>query len=541
MGGSTRILGLTSFLAAAGCGPGEHTDVLDGVWERRADIVGRDVITTDGAVRGHNDEGVLEFLGIPYAAPPLGDLRWRAPEAPTQWDGTRDATAAGPACTQSWDPSVGSEDCLYLNVFTPEGTRRDAALPTMVHIHGGGNAAGWAHEDASALVANGVVVVTFNYRLNVLGFLGHPALTAEAGHSANYGVQDQIAVLKWVQDNIAAFGGDPDRVTLFGFSAGSFDTTALAASPLTEGLVHRAAIQGAIPWSDRLAVVEEMGVGIANDVGCGEASDVAACLRDVPAAALIAVMPDWFYDLAPVRDGYVLPDYPRVLFQTKRLDLIIGNDREEASVWYYFDDWLPKDLTEDQYIALMGSEEWGYGPFTDQMLALYPVSEYDSPWWATIVVDTDWVYTCASRRVALNVSAGEPDVWRYLFTHTYDHATTDGFPAPELRAHHGIDENFLWNEWDEVDPHDPNIPGPNWYRPTSAERKLSREMATYWTNFARTGDPNGPGLAAWPRYEAAHERIQFLDTPVTSSAGYHVPHCDVQEATLAYFNEVYGD
>lgn len=219
----------------------------------------------------------------------------------------------------------------------------------------------------------------------------------------------------------------------------------------------------------------------------------------------------------------------------------IGNDREEASVWYYFDDWLPKDLTEEQYIALMGSDEWGYGPFTDQMLALYPVSEYDSPWWATIVVDTDWVYTCASRRVALNVSAGEPDVWRYLFTHTYDHGTTDDFPVQELRAHHGIDENFLWNEWDEVDPRDPNIPGPNWYRPTSAERKPSKEMATYWTNFTRTGNPNGPGLVPWPRYEAMHERIQFLDTPVTASAAYHVPHCEVQEATLAYFYEVYGD
>ncbi|HVQ87506.1 MAG TPA: carboxylesterase family protein, partial [Actinomycetes bacterium] len=208
------------------------------------------VHTQGGNLRGIDNGAVSEWRGIPYAAPPVGSLRWRAPRPAAQWQGVRDATEFAEPCIQvAFDDqgpngTRGSENCLYLNVFAPKGAVPSSKLPVMVHLHPGGNAGFEPYTEATALVEHGVIVVTLAYRLGVFGFVGHPELSAkQGGHSGEYGMFDQLAALRWVQDNIAAFGGDSSNVTLFGSSAGSFDTVALTASPLSRGLFARASIQ----------------------------------------------------------------------------------------------------------------------------------------------------------------------------------------------------------------------------------------------------------------------------------------------------------
>jgi len=497
--------------------------------DERADRVSDVVRTHEGRVRGFEASGVLTFLGLPYARPPLGDLRWIAPQPAVPWEGIRDATQKGSMCMQLHDVPVGSEDCLILNVFVPASASRSDRLPVMVHLHPGGNAFGEGYDNATALVDRDVVVVTLNYRLNSLGFLGHPALTAESGSSANYGLLDQIAALRWVQDNIRAFGGDPRRVTLFGMSAGSFDTVALAASPLTDGLFAQAAIESAIPFGDPLDQTYEPGTELATNVGCQSATDVAACMRQVPAAELVASQPKWWFsDIAPVRDGYVLPDRPYSLLAAKDIPLLLGSNREERSAWYVDSDLSPETVTEDDYIAIV-NEAWG--PLAAEILRLYPATDYDYPFWALITGETDYFYTCATRRLALAAASPPPPgqsedsdgddehealVWRYLYTHVLDGPDDTGFDLPGLRASHGMEDLFIWNSF------------ASWaYTPSPAERQLSAVLTSYWTNFAKYGDPNGRGLVAWPRYEPDSERILNLDTPVHAEGAYHGEQCDL--------------
>jgi para-nitrobenzyl esterase len=497
----------------------------------RADRVSDVVRTQGGRVRGFGaGGGVLTFLGIPYAHPPLGDLRWRAPQPAAPWAGIRDATHQGSMCVQLEGVPVGSEDCLFLNVFVPAKASERDRLPVMVHLHPGGNAVGEGYDEATALVSRDVVVVTLNYRLNSLGFLGHPALTAEAGSSANYGLLDQIAALRWVQDNIGAFGGDPRRVTLFGMSAGSHDTVALAASPLTHGLFAQAAIEGAVPFGDPLDLTYEPGLELATNVGCESAPDVAACLREVPASELVASQPQWFSDIAPVRDGYVLPDRPHTLIADRDIPLLLGTNREERSARFLGSDLTPETVTEEDYIALV-NEAWG--PFAEEILRLYPASDYDYPFWALVAGDTDFVYTCATRRLALAAASApqparnedgggnndhEAPIWRYLYTHVFDGPDDSGFDLPGLRASHRMEDAFIWNSFS------------SWaYTPSPAERQLSETMTSYWTNFAKHGDPNGRGLVSWPRYLPDSERILNLDTPTHAEGAYHVEQCDLIE------------
>jgi para-nitrobenzyl esterase len=249
------------------------------------------VRTEQGTVEGLQVKDVREFLGIPYAAPPVGDLRWRRPIATRSWKGVRPATQFGPACAQVTTlgafagPPNDNEDCLTLNVFTP-GTRTFDKLPVLVWIHGGGNVDGSSRDyDASRLVALGkTVVVTINYRLGLLGWLAHPALDAEGHPFANYGLLDQQFALKWVKDNIAAFGGDPGNVTLGGQSAGSIDSEANVASPLATGLFQRAILESVVLDGMPLQAAEKTGIDFAGAAGCGKGAtpEVAACLRRLP-------------------------------------------------------------------------------------------------------------------------------------------------------------------------------------------------------------------------------------------------------------------
>lgn len=274
------------------------------------------VQTKSGAVQGVNVGSVNQWRGIPYAAPPLGELRWRPPTPPASWAGVRDGSAFGSHCIQldTNTTTLGSEDCLFLNVSVPAEASSSSSLPVMVHLHGGSNNFGWGYQDTHVFVEHGVIIVTLNYRLSALGWMAHPALSAEGGGaSSNYGLMDQIAALRWVQDNIAAFGGDAANVTLFGFSAGAFDSSALMVSPLAKGLFERVALQptdwGALTGGggvfNGLHDIEILGEQIAQTVGCANAPDVLACLRAVPADQLVLAL--GFNEIDPVTDGKFLP------------------------------------------------------------------------------------------------------------------------------------------------------------------------------------------------------------------------------------------
>ena len=481
------------------------------------------VPTTAGLVHGLTVGSVDEWRGLPYAAPPVGQLRWRPPAPVTPWPDVRAATGFRSECAQpSFDGSpVGSEDCLYLNVFTPTATLTDARLPVMVHLHGGSNSVFHPYTNADAFAARGVIVVTLAYRLGAFGFVGHPALSAEGGGSSGeYGVLDQIAALHWVRDNIQAFGGDPGNVTLFGESAGSFDAVAIAASPLGAGLFTRLAAQTESFWAgrghDTIADAEQYGQELADAVGCSGASDVAACLRALPTDTLVAAL--GFIDVAPWVGGAVLPASPLELIaaQPRRVPMLLGSNREEAVGF------LPV-LDQDNYRYADWVRDAGalVGPTRGAELGkLYPVKSYDSAFWSATAMFSDAIYTCPMRRLALTAPG---PVYRYLFTHRYDNS-----PYLALgRAAHFFDEPLLW--------HDAGLFAGLDYTFSPREEALSSLMTDYWTNFAKTGNPNGAGLPQWQTYTAATERITVLDDPPASTAFYHRDECRFLDAVPDLF------
>lgn len=471
-----------------------------------------------GDVRGVLSGDVREWRGVPYAAPPVGSLRWRPAAPVVAWSGVRSAAAAAPQCIQLGvvEPVEGSEDCLYLNVSAPAGARASSRLPVMVHLHGGANWFGRPYPDATAFVRRGVVVVTVAYRLGVFGFTGHPALSAEnGGASGEYGVLDQLAALQWVRDNVRGFGGDPGNVTLFAESAGSFDAVAIAASPLGHGLIHRLAAQTESVWALRgtsgIADAEALGVELADAVGCRSAPNVPACLRALPADQLVKA--SGAHDESPWVGGAVLPASPLELFaaQSRPVPMLLGSDREEAAgfLWefvlggkaYRNSDWV-RDTN-----AVAGAQNGV------TVRAMYPTDQFGSPLWSTVAAFTDAVYSCPIRRLALT---SRSPVWRYLYTHVLANDPV----AASLRASHFLEDPVLW--------HDGTLlaePGGPDYVFSPAEDVLADRMAGYWTNFARTGDPNGPGLPPWPRFTSGAERTTVLDEPGGEVAGRHVNEC----------------
>jgi len=496
------------------------------------------VQTSAGKLQGVHDGVADEWRGVPYARPPVGPLRWRPPEAAQPWSGTRSATQFAPECAQPhFDEqgqvtgAEGSEDCLYLNVFVPRTASPSSRLPVMVHLHGGSNSAFAPYHDADAFVRRGVIVVTVAYRLGMFGFVGHPALSAEnGGASGEYGALDQIAALRWVHDNIAAFGGDPGRVTLFGFSAGSFDTAALMASPLTRGLIHRAAVQGVYWYGltgifNDMAEAERLGSEISAHTGCDGAGDVAACLRGLSPDELMRDVDAavGFLDLQPWTGGMVLPKSPLALMTDSppRIPLLIGTDREEdvtlmglAGVDEISNtDWIRR--SNEVVGTNLGSKA----------RSLYPPASYDnSRKWALVALQTDAGRACPTRRLARATVPSAP-VFRYLDTHRYQN---DPFLG-SLRAAHVLEDPFLWGNFSL-------FPGfVDGYQPTDGERALSARMTDYWANFARTGDPNGGTLPAWPRYDTDRERTLALDETSSQLERYHAQECAFMDALPALF------
>jgi para-nitrobenzyl esterase len=498
--------------------------VLPPLWARAAVAAPPPVVrTTSGDVRGVDNGTSKEWRGVPFAAPPVGNLRWRPPAAPASWTGVRDASTFAPPCIQldagAPGGTRGSENCLYLNVFAPSTATASSKLPVMVHIHGGGNTAGAAYTDARALTSRNVMVVTLQYRLGALGFIGHPKLSAEnSGASGEYGLLDQLAALRWLQSNITAFGGDKARVTLFGVSAGSYDAVAIMASPMGQGLLQRAAIQSehfrALTGDDnRMVDAERLGVTTFGPLGCQGAANELACLRAKPADAVVKAA-DPELALYPWIDGQVLPRTPlKLVTDRETVPLLIGHNREDDRAFI-----KPKEpFTPDIYFTysryLVGRD------YDDQARDLYRPEDYPSRFWAYVTMETDAVRGCQVRKLTRAVKTQVP-VYRYLYTHVYQN--DPGLAG--LRASHFLEDFFLWHAFADIA-----------YTPTAAEEQLSKNMTDYWTNFAKTANPDGPGLLHWPRNNRGHEPTLVLNNQLSVTDRFHDAQCNFLDTVPEIF------
>jgi para-nitrobenzyl esterase len=492
-----------------------------------ASAAARVVPTDRGPVTGIETPTLSEYLGIPYAAPPVGDLRWQPPQPVARWQGPRDATQYGPHCPQSASPfgtASTTEDCLYLNVHTPSGKvaqekngktklKQAKRLPVMVWIHGGALVVGESDEyDPTRLVAQGRVVVTLNYRLGFLGFLAHPALSAGSPQKAsgNYGLMDQQAALRWVQRNIKKFGGDPDNVTIFGESAGGLSVHAHLASPLSGGLFDRAIAQSGA-YSARepsLADAETKGLAFAHNLGCAD-NQTAECLRSIPVETLLANQPELPGEIGPNVDGRVLPQAINAAIgsgEFNRVPVIEGTTHDEFRLFAYTNiEAMFGVLTPGFYplaVPLLVST-LGLDASPSAVMAQYPLDQYGTVILALSAIATDAVFACPARRAAQQLSEHVP---------TYQYEFNDP-EAPQLfvpqgsfpyGAYHASEVQYLFDVPDQQNA--PDL--------TAAQRALADAMVGYWTRFAQAGDPNGPQAPQWPAYTAASEQFLSLEPPV---------------------------
>ena len=467
------------------------------------------------------EPGITAFLGIPYGAPPVGALRWKAPQPAAAWSGVRQANAFGARAMQSplfsdmiFRDNGPSEDCLYLNVWTPAHDPAEK-LPVMVWIYGGGLEAGGSSEprqDGAWLATKGVVVVNFNYRLGVFGFFSHPELSAESGHGASgdYGFMDQIAALRWVQRNIAAFGGDPGNVTIFGESAGSWSVSILMGSPLARGLFHKAIGQSGagmrreVAPEPRVTLAQAEANGVAFGAALGARS--LAEMRALPAKTLLEAGRGPAPYKATLVDGYVLPRDLKDIYlagEQSHVPLLAGWTADETRVYNVFGSKRP---TPASFIQDVRTHE---GADADRVLQHYPARSEDEAVQSAGDLACDlfmgvptWTW------IELHHRTGGAPVFRYSFDRAVPvpaDRVVNGKPATgrDVGAVHASDIVYVFHAL-------ASSPGVTW---EDADWRLSDAMATYWSNFARTGNPDGKGLPEWPVYGAA--------------GGYPVMHLDV--------------
>jgi len=447
------------------------------------------------------DAGVLVYKGIPFAAPPVGDLRWKPPQAPAAWTGVRPGSQFSAMCVQTpypvgslyhQEPEPVSEDCLYLNVWTAAKAASEKR-PVMVWIHGGALTRGSGSTpvyDGEALARKGVVLVTINYRLGALGFLAHPALTAESERhsSGNYGLLDQIAALEWVQRNIASFGGDPKRVTIFGESAGSWSVNYMVATPLAKGLFQRAIGEsgGAFGKMKTLAECEQAGVKFAESAGAPTLAE----LRAKPAADILKVADTG--GLRPNVDGWMLPEDVYSVFAHGRqndVPLIAGSNADEGtslSPW-------PADAPASRFISDI---KRGFTFDMEEFLKLYPASTDDEARQAHYASFRDFSFGWQMRTwVRMAEKTGRSKAYLYYFSRV-----PPGPQSARYGAFHASEIAYVFGNL---------LPPRPW---EDADRKLSDAVSSYWVNFAKTGDPNGAGLPKWPAYdEKADVALEFGD------------------------------
>jgi para-nitrobenzyl esterase len=435
--------------------------------------------------------GVMAYKGVPYAAPPVGNLRWRAPEPVVAWQGVRKVDQLAPMCMQPegnpkgifyWGHMPTSEDCLYLNVWTAAKSAKEPR-PVMVWIHGGGLRVGTGGSkffDGEAMAAQGVVLVTINYRLGVFGFLAHPALSQESEHhvSGNYGILDQIAALRWVQKNIAVFGGDPKNVTLFGQSGGATAVCDVMASPLAKGLFIQAIGEslGCFNAMPKLATAEQGGVKFAEAAHASSISD----LRAKSAEELLNVKGE--FPLRPVVDGYLWPKEASAIFrdgEQNHLPVLVGSNADEGAVLGT----PPKSAAE--FVAMAKKE---YRDQAEEFLKLFPAKTDAEALHSFYALQRDMMAFQERTWARAEARAGKP-AYRYYFSHAS--------PIPEgmyveqarnpLGAYHSAEIIYVFR----------NLDTKPWAW-ADTERKLSEAMSAYWINFAKKGDPNGAHLPHWP-------------------------------------------
>jgi para-nitrobenzyl esterase len=536
-------------LAGAACGDdstanpdGGDADAADtaDTWCPADAPTGAAIVRTEyGAVQGADSEGGgLEFLGIPYARPPVGDLRWRAPEDPDCWDGARSATEWAEACLQrSYDITqspptsevLGSEDCLYLNVWTPAAA--GATRPVLVFIHGGGNQQGSARDEALTTrmyegrllsQAADAVVVSIQYRLGLFGFLSDPSLRDGEGHAGNYALLDQIRALRWVRRNIAGFGGDPTRVLVFGQSAGGLDVCMLLASPLAAGLFARALIQSGGCIVLTAAEQEARSAEWITAVGCDGAANVAACLRGLDGNALLEpVEPPELNGITnlkfiPSVDGWAIPEPPVELFRRgahNRVPVIIGTNSEEVSLM------VPEGTVTPAAVAAFFARF--PEPLRSQLPVLYPPGTTNaSARAAYIAALSDGQFTCQARLIARALDEGQTEpVRRYYFSHRIS-----GDLGASLGAFHGI-ENFFLFRTAETSLLATML--------TADDRTVEELLGGWWTRFAATGDPNDGTGVDWPEFVSATDPyLEIIPTPAAGS-GLHTDACDLWEPITA--------
>lgn len=476
------------------------------------------VPTQSGLVDGVEENGVIAFKGIPFAAPPTGPRRWRAPEPPAPWSGVRKADQFSPICPQQdaypedSPPEPMSEDCLYLNIWRPAGAR-DAPLPVMVWIYGGGLINGSASTPlyaGDALARRDVILVTANYRLGALGFLAHPDLTQESARkvSGNYGLLDQIAALDWVKRNIEAFGGDPGNVTVFGQSSGAISISALIASPLARGLFGRAIGQSGglfepvdVSPEFKLAGAEQVGLAFGAKLGAPSAD----ALRALSAEEIVAAR----FNPQPNIDGHVLTETPYEAFAHGRqndVDILVGSNADEG---LYFISGreitaasLPDVLKQDFpsfIVSLIGPK----AP-ADDIAAREAFVSFEGD------MRFGWNMWAWAR---LHAASGKGNAYYYRFSHA---------PPGEDGATHGAEMRYVFEHL--------NLESRDW---TRQDHALASAIAAYWTKFAKTGNPNGDGLPEWPAFALSQRRALLIGDEIRAG---EIPN----EASLEAIDRLYS-
>jgi para-nitrobenzyl esterase len=481
-------------------------------------------------------EEVMVFRGVPFAAPPVGELRWRPPQPAAAWDGVRDATEAEPACIQNEIPAevqtfynAGvdrmSEDCLYLNVWT--AAEADDSAPVMVWIHGGGLAIGNSADityDGTRLAQRGVVLVTINYRLAALGYLAHPLLSGESEHGAsgNYGTLDQVAALGWIQRNIAAFGGDPSRVTIFGESAGSWSVNQMMATPLASGLFHAAIGESGGGFGSRGRAEPKEEIESAGErlvealLGDGVTPSLEA-MRAASADEVQAVAPDLVLSTANV-DGWVFPDTVYNLFaagEQHDVPVIVGSNADEMSIL----GGAAGAETLEQHRESIRNE---YGEHADAFFETFPAETDEEAQQARVASGTDATFGWEMRTWARMMETVSSPAYLYFFSRIPPAADADRYGAYHTAEIAYVFDNF------GVSPH------PYANRDyTDTDRLLSDILASYWVNMAATGNPNSEGLPEWPAYDPEADAALHIDDTITVEQG-------IRKERLDFFDRFYA-
>ncbi|MET9378182.1 carboxylesterase family protein [Streptomyces sp. NPDC002992] len=511
---------LTSAVPAAASTPGTRSALAPASASASASAGApqRPVVTVaQGTLRGQNRDGAQEFLGVPYAAPPVGEDRLRAPREPRRWSGMREADRQAPACVQFMpfgiaDPSAAGEDCLYLDVYRPKGARAGARLPVILWIHGGGYTMGTGAQFGGRTMADltNSVVVSINYRLGQLGYLALPELAREnAPGTGSFGLLDQVEALRWTRQNIAAFGGNPGNVTVSGQSAGSASVCGLLAAPSASGLFHRAVLQSGpctlIGTPDR-ARAESQARDFAGRAGCADPGTVAACLRAAPAAALIEAARTLPTSGPASGDGLLPVDPASAIGSGKwnKVPVVIGSTRSESRLFVALSQ--PR-LTEAEYEAQVLA---AYGTAGPEVLARYPVSAYGSPYLALSAVMTDSSFACHTAWTA-QLFASQVPTYVYEFDDP-DSPTLAGAQVPglDMSNAHSAELAYL-HDFTAGD------------RPlTQIQVALATRMKRYWGAFARFGSPAVPGQTAWSATGSGSGTVLSLNPTATRTSSSFV-------------------